>query len=113
MSDDKNIDMDGQFLGGGGIDHAIVEGDVFLKAEHLAILLGQTGIRMGMHALSLGDAAGGVTAHMLLTISEKLYELRSELLKREAEGLVGRLGFDDLNDFLLSESALDLDEDED
>jgi hypothetical protein len=108
---DKNIDMDGQFLGGGGIDHAIVEGDVFLKAEHLAVLLGQTGLRMGFHAINVNDESSGVTAHMLLTISEKLYELRSELLKREAEGLVGRMGFDDLNDFLLSENALDLDED--
>lgn len=110
---DKNIDMDGQFLGGGGIDHAIVEGDVYLKAEHLAQLLGQTGVRMGLHAIAVNDSASGVTAHMVLTISEKLYELRSELLKREAEGLVGRMGFDDLNDFLLSDNALDLEENED
>jgi hypothetical protein len=87
------MDMDGAFLGGGGIDHAIVEGDVYLKAEHLAQLLGQTGVRMGLHAIAMNDSPSGVTAHMILTISEKLYELRSELLKREAEGLVGQLGF--------------------
>jgi hypothetical protein len=46
---------------------------------------------------------------MMMVISEKLYELRSELLKREIEA---SFSFDDLNDFLLSEGQLDLDEEE-
>lgn len=106
----NNEDMDGAFLGGGAIEHAVKDGEIYLRANQVAQLLGQTGVKMALQAIQDNDPASASTAHFIMIISEKVYELRSELLKREIEA---SFSFDDLNDFLLSDGQLDLTEDED
>lgn len=90
-----NEDMDGQFLGGGAIDHVIQGGDVYLRADQLATLLSQTGVRMAISALTANDSASATAAHFIMIISTKLAELRSELLKREIESSWSPADFDD------------------
>lgn len=85
-----NEDMDGMFLGGGAIDHVVEDGDIFLSANDLATLFLVTGINWGQIALAYDDIAGAGGAHVLLEVSQKIDELRSELLKREAEALFGQ-----------------------
>jgi hypothetical protein len=80
----ENDDMPG-FLGGGGLDYVIRDGEVYLHAGHLAGLFGKTGASMGVQAILSDDRAGGNVAHALLLIAEKTEDLRSELLKREIE----------------------------
>lgn len=80
-----NEDMDGEFFGGGAIEHAVVNGEIYLRSDHVASLLSQTGIKMALTAITENDPDTAAAAHLLMTISEKMYELRSELLKREIE----------------------------
>lgn len=80
-----NEDMNGLYFGGGAIDHVVTEGDIFLRANQVARLIGSTGVKMAISSLQHNDPAGAGTAQFLMLVSEKIYELRSELLKREIE----------------------------
>ena len=77
--------MDGAFLGGGAIEHVVSNGEIYLRSDQIARLLGETGIKLGLTAIQENDPDTASAAHLLMTISEQLYLLRSELLKREIE----------------------------
>jgi prophage antirepressor-like protein len=88
------------FLGGGGIDYVIHDGDVFLRANELASLLGHTGVRMTIAAIKGNDTGTATAAHFVMILSEKLFDLRSELLKQEIEAALPDLsGFMDETPF--------------
>lgn len=80
-----NEDMDGLFFGGGAIEHVIDGGEIYMRSDQIAQLIGQTGVKMALSAIQQNDPASAATGHMMMIVSEKIYELRSELLKRELE----------------------------
>jgi prophage antirepressor-like protein len=90
-----NEDMEGVFLGGGALEHVVSEGEIYLRADQMATLLGQTGTRMALSSIRENSTELAGTANFLIIVSEKLYELRSELLKREAERLFWPADFED------------------
>lgn len=83
----NNDDMEGRFLGGGGIGHVLVGGDIYLSADDLATLFFVIGSRWGLTALESSDMAGAGGAHTLIALAERVDTLRSELLKREVEDI--------------------------
>lgn len=89
-----NEDMAGVFIGGGSIRHVVSGGEIFLNADDVAKVLFSAGGALGIVALASDDKANGGTALGLLHVATKIEELRSELLKREAEALVGQLEMD-------------------
>lgn len=92
-----NEDMDGVFFGGGGIDHLFKDGNLFLRADQMIMLFTTVGLKLGVSAIQLNEESTAGGAHMLLTIAQQLDILNSELLKREAEALVGELpGLDEV-----------------
>lgn len=92
-----NEDMDGVFFGGGAIDHAVEGGEIYLRSDQIASLLAQTGIKMAITSIRANDPPSAATAQFLMIISEKLYQLRSELLKRELEAALPDLGAMEFN----------------
>jgi hypothetical protein len=80
-----NEDMEGQFFGGGTIDYVVSGGEIYLKSEHLNNVMAQLGLRLSGIAIAEQNPSTGATAHMVLSIAEALMELRSELLRQEAE----------------------------
>lgn len=72
-------------MGGGGLSHIVSGGEIYLNADQLATLFTNVGTRMMAVAAANEDNAGGAAALMMMSMSERLNELRSELLKREIE----------------------------
>lgn len=99
-----NEDMDGTFLGGGALDHVVHDGEIYLRSDQVAQVIGSTGIKMAIAAIQMNDSSSAATAQFLMIVSEKIFELRSELLKREIEavlpdfGLIDPQSFFDLDD---------------
>jgi hypothetical protein len=89
MSEENSI------LGGGGLGYVIQGGHVYIKADDLAGLLGQTGASMGIQSITTGDKLSGAVAHALLLVSEKTDALSSYILKEEAEASL-RAMFDEI-----------------
>lgn len=80
-----NSDMEGSFLGGGEIAHVMHDGEVYLSADHLSQLLFNAAYREIEYQKQTGNQEGGLLVQWNLILSEKLADLRSELMKREIE----------------------------
>lgn len=82
MSDNE---MDGQYLGGGYIEHIVQGGEIYLSAIDIATIFNNSGLSLGHKALTEADSIMTAQAQALLVLGFKMKELRSELLRQEAE----------------------------
>lgn len=81
-----NSDMNGNFFGGGGVEYAVVDGDIYLKAETLSIIFENVAL-FGWKRYAEGATGYEYVAPVMGMMSGQLAELRSELLRQEAQYL--------------------------
>lgn len=92
----NNDDMEGNYFGGGSVMHTVKDGEIYLDSLQVAQVLSQTGIRIALSAIRENNHTNATSAHMIMVIAEKVFELRSELLKRELDDALPDLGELDL-----------------